>query len=63
MTNDFLDKLSNIRVVNTTIRQTLKQETEKLIYTTCVLPDEGVDLLNGHINEVNMILVGKGGKQ
>ena len=60
---DFMGRLSNLKITNTTIHQTLKQETQKLVYTSCVLPDEGIDLLNKHINEVNLRLVSEGSEK
>lgn len=59
---DFLTALKNMRVVNTTYTNEIVKETEKLVYTDCKLPDSGVDLLNKHIDDVNMRLIGKGAK-
>ncbi len=56
---DFIGRLSDLKIVNTTIHQTLKQETQKLVYTNCVLPDAGIDLVNQHIDAVNLRLLGK----
>lgn len=55
---DFLGKLSNLHITNTTVHETVQRETQKLVYTDCKLPDTGVDLLNGHINSINLRLVG-----
>lgn len=59
--SEFLAGLNGIQVVNKTYRTEVQKETEKLIYTDCKLPDSGVDLVNRHIDEVNLRLVGKGG--
>jgi hypothetical protein len=59
--NDFVSRLDNLKVVNKTYNNNLKTETQKLVYTDCKLPDSGVDLLNKHINEANLILIGKKG--
>lgn len=56
----FLTALKGIKVVNTTYYQQVEKETEKLVYTDCKVPDTGVDLLNKHIDDVNMRLLGKG---
>ncbi|WP_368761990.1 hypothetical protein [Klebsiella pneumoniae] len=58
----FLTKLDGIQVVNKTYYNEVQKETEKLVYTDCKLPDSGVDLLNKHIDDVNMRLIGKGAK-
>lgn len=59
---NFLTALRNMQVVNKTYYNEVQKETEKLVYTDCKLPDSGVDLLNRHIDEVNMRLIGKGAK-
>lgn len=59
---DFLAALKDIQVVNRTYNNEIVKETEKLVYTDCKLPDSGVDLLNKHIDDVNMRLIGKGAK-
>ena len=59
---DFYDALRNMRVVNTTINQEVRRETEKLVYTDCRLPDSGADLLGRKVDAVNMRLIGKGKK-
>lgn len=59
---DFLTTLKNLQVVNKTYYNEVQKETEKLVYTDCKLPDSGVDLLNKHIDDVNMRLIGKGAK-
>lgn len=56
---DFLTALQNMQVVNKTYNNEIVKETEKLVYTDCKLPDSGVDLLNKHIDDVNMRLIGK----
>ena len=57
---DFMGKLAGIKVVNNNYHTTLQKETEKLVYTDCKVPDSGIDLLNKHIEESNMVLLGKG---
>jgi hypothetical protein len=60
----FLARLDNIKIVNRTYNSTLQKETEKLVYTDCKVPDSGVDLLNKHITDANLILIqGKKGAQ
>lgn len=59
---NFLTALKNLQVVNKTYNNEIVKETEKLVYTDCKLPDSGVDLLNKHIDDVNMRLIGKGAK-
>jgi|GEM_PF-5318830 hypothetical protein len=54
---DFENKLGNLHVTNTTVQQQIRTETQKLVYTDCKLPDSGVDLLNKHIDDVNLILL------
>lgn len=54
----FLDALKNIQIVNTTINQEVRKETEKLVYTDCKLPDSGADLLKKHRDAVNLRLLG-----
>lgn len=56
--SQFITGLKDIRVVNTTTYQRVEKETEKLVYTDCKVPDTGVDLLNKHIDDVNMRLLG-----
>lgn len=58
----FLTALQNLQVVNKTYYNEVQKETEKVVYTDCKLPDSGVDLLNKHIDDVNMRLIGKGAK-
>jgi hypothetical protein len=59
---NFLTALNGMQVVNKTYYNEVQKETEKLVYTDCKLPDSGVDLLNKHIDDVNMRLIGKGAK-
>lgn len=59
---NFLTALNGMQVVNKTYYNEVQKETEKLVYTDCKLPDSGVDLLNKHIDDVNMHLIGKGAK-
>lgn len=54
---EFLKELRGMRIVNTTINKEVQTEVQKLIYTDCVLPDSGVDLLQRHVNEVNLRLL------
>jgi hypothetical protein len=53
----FLAELRGMRVVNTTINKEVQKEVQKLIYTDCNLPDSGVDLLQRHVDEVNLRLL------
>ncbi len=55
---DFLTALQNLKVVNKTYNNEVVKETEKLVYTDCKVPDSGVDLLNRHIDDVNMQFLG-----
>lgn len=57
---NFLVALKDIKVVNTTITNEVRKETEKLVYTDCKLPDSGADLLKKNRDEVNLRLLGKG---
>ncbi len=54
----FLTALKDMRVVNTTVNNEVRKETEKLIYTDCKLPDSGADLLKRHRDAVNLRLLG-----
>lgn len=56
---DFLTALRNLQVVNKTYYNEVQKETEKVVYTDCKVPDSGVDMLNRHIDDVNMRLIGK----
>lgn len=56
----FLDALKGIQIVNTTITNEVRKETEKLVYTDCKLPDSGADLLKKNADAVNLRLLGKG---
>lgn len=59
---NFLTALKGMQVVNKTYYNEVQKETEKVVYTDCKLPDSGVDLLNRHIDDVNLRLIGKGAK-
>lgn len=52
-----LAAIRDIRVVNTTIHTRVQKETEKLVYTDCKVPATGIDLLQNHVDEVNLRLV------
>jgi hypothetical protein len=56
-TGVFLEELRGMRVVNTTINKEVQTEVQKLVYTDCVLPDSGVELLQRHVDMVNMRLL------
>lgn len=60
--SNFLTALNGMQVINKTYYNEVQKETEKVVYTDCKLPDSGVDLLNKHIDDVNMRLIGKGEK-
>lgn len=51
--------LKGIRIENKTFNNEVRVEREKLVYTDCVVPDSGVDLLNRHIDAANLRLLGK----
>jgi hypothetical protein len=53
ISDDFMTKLDNIKIVNTTINNTLPKEIQKTVYTTCKLPDSGVQLLQNNIQQLN----------
>ncbi|WP_443698633.1 hypothetical protein [Pseudomonas sp.] len=55
----FLEELRGIKIVNTTITNEVRKETEKLVYTDCKLPDTGAALLKKNVDAVNMRLLGK----
>jgi hypothetical protein len=55
ISSKFETKLDNIKVVNTTINKTVKQELQKQIYTDCKLPDTGVDLINSNADQLNAV--------
>lgn len=57
---EFMTALKGIQIVNTTITNEVRKETEKLVYTDCKLPDSGADLLKKNADAVNMRLLGKG---
>lgn len=59
---DFLTALRNLQVVNKTYYNEVQKETEKVVYTDCKVPDSGVDLVNRHIDDANLRLIGKGAK-
>lgn len=56
---EFLEALKGIQIVNTTINNEVRKETEKVIYTDCKLPDSGADLLKRNRDSVNLRLLGK----
>lgn len=56
-TGVFLAELRGMKVVNTTINKEVQTEVQKLVYTDCVLPDSGVELLQRHVDMVNMRLL------
>lgn len=56
-TGVFLAELRGMKVINTTINKEVQTEVQKLIYTDCVLPDSGVELLQRHVDEVNLRLL------
>lgn len=58
VTADLIARLDNLKVVNTTVHAKVVKETEKLVYTDCKVPASGIDLLQQHIDEVNLRLVG-----
>jgi flagellar basal body-associated protein FliL len=60
VSGEFLAALKGIQIVNTTITNEVRKETEKLIYTDCKLPDSGADLLKRNRDSVNLRLLGKG---
>jgi hypothetical protein len=53
----FLSELRGMTIVNTTINKEVRREVEKTIYTDCKLPDSGAELLQRHVNEVNLKLL------
>ena len=57
---NFLAALKDMKIVNTTINNEVRKETEKLVYTDCKLPDSGADLLKKNVDAVNLRLLGKG---
>lgn len=57
--SNFVQALRSMQVINKTYYNEVQKETEKLVYTDCKLPDSGVDLLNRHIDDVNMQFIGK----
>lgn len=59
VSGEFMLALRGIQIVNTTITQEVRKETEKLIYTDCKLPDSGADLLKRNRDSVNLRLLGK----
>lgn len=59
VSGEFLVALKGIQIVNTTITNEVRKETEKLIYTDCKLPDSGADLLKRNRDSVNLRLLGK----
>lgn len=46
-------KLGKLRVTNTTINNEVRREVEKTIYTNCVVPDTGADILRRAVTEAN----------
>ena len=60
VSGEFMAALKGIQIVNTTITQEVRKETEKLVYTDCKLPDSGADLLKKNADAVNLRLLGKG---
>lgn len=49
----FEERLNNIRIINRTINNEVRHETEKTVYTNCVVPDTGRSLLNRAIDTAN----------
>lgn len=54
---EFMVALRDMKVVNKTFYSEIQKETEKLVYTDCKVPANGIDLLNKHIDEVNLRLI------
>lgn len=59
VSGEFMTALKGIQIVNTTITNEVRKETEKLVYTDCKLPDTGADLLKKNRDAVNLRLLGK----
>ena len=49
----FETKLSKLRIVNRTINNEVRHETEKLVYRDCLVPAGGVLLVNRSVSETN----------
>lgn len=49
--------LKNIKIENKTFNSTVRTEVEKAVYTTCILPDTGTDLLQKHATAANLRLM------
>ena len=49
----FEGKLANLRIVNRTINNEVRHETERTVYTECVVPDSGRLLLSRSISSAN----------
>jgi hypothetical protein len=62
VTGELIGRLDNLRIVNTTVHAKVVKETEKLVYTDCKVPASGIDVLQQHIDAVNLRLVGGGKK-
>jgi hydroxymethylpyrimidine pyrophosphatase-like HAD family hydrolase len=50
----FINKLDNIKVVNTTINKTLTKELTNTVYTNCKVPETGVDIINDDVTKLNL---------
>jgi hypothetical protein len=53
ISDKFMTKLDNLKIVNTTINQKVQHELETRVYSDCKLPDSGVLLLNSGIDAAN----------
>jgi hypothetical protein len=54
----FEAKLANLRIVNRTINNEVRRETEKTVYTDCVVPESGVLLIRRSIDQANAAAAG-----
>ena len=54
----FETKLANLRIVNRTINNEVRRETEKTVYTDCVVPESGVLLIRKSIDQANAAAAG-----
>lgn len=51
----FIDRLENIKIVNTTVNKNFTKEILNTVYKDCVIPVTGVQLLNDTAKQLNSV--------
>ena len=53
VSTNFETKLSNLKIINTTVNKTVQKEVQKQIYTDCRFPDTGAALITDNATKLN----------